>query len=233
MLKILEHTGSSALMSKEVYDNYQKELNLLKKRWLDSFNIEVTSDWSIRFLTSGIPSHLEKGLDESKIPRAFNQRLYDNIVFGYDGETIAFRGTVPCAIAQVYEYLCRPSETREKILERIGKILVSNDYLTKNSRTRWVALDKVLELEFGIETKIQSSIFELLDSVFPDKPIIALVPSAWLHCDPMLLSNEAIVIWAIDKTKALITTTSSDDVVRVDLVELLYSIKRAWACHLK
>lgn len=259
MLKSLKVTGIiSAFIEKPIYEAYQEELNELSLRWSSSFNFWVPVDpkenWPTRFLVLEIPNYLEKGLAENKIPKPFNQRLYDNIVFDYRGayiedsytylhlppsdpadqesmKTIAIGGSVPCAIAQVYEYLCRPSETREKILERIGKVLVSNGYRTQNKGTLWVALDKVLELEFWIKTKIQSCFFELLDSISPTTPVIAFVPAAWLHYEPTLPTNEAIVIWAIDKTKALITTTS-DDVVRVDLVELLYSIKRAWACQL-
>lgn len=70
-------------------------------------------------------------------------------------------------------------------------------------------------------------------SVASCNPVIALVPTSWLHGNPLLLSNEAILVWAIKNGEAIISTTSTDVLERVKVTTLFKHIKRAWACQIQ
>lgn len=238
MLKSLIGTGLSARLTPEKYEEYKKELAILDSTWRES-------------LTRKLYPHLSVGIKEERIPVPYNQKQYPNIVFDYRGcfnkglgstfeepsepyKTMAIGGTILCAMATVYETLNNGKtefKNREELLIDIGKTLVNNNYRTKSSGTRWIALDKVLEMKYGIETKIQCSKFEAVDSICRCHPVISLVPTSWVHNDSSLTSNEAVIIWAIRKDVAIITTTTSDDVKKVNVDALFHQAPRTWACH--
>lgn len=238
MLKSLKNTGIAARLEFNEYEAYKKEVEKLDASWKESLN-------------GTLYEHLSVGLSDKYIPAPYNQKNYGNIVYDYRGcfiktdetvghvvpyKTMDIGGTVPCAMASVYEHLTFVNEfgkkfkSREELLLHIGNTLVNNGYRTPDAGTLWIAFDKVLELEYDIHTKIQTSMFEAVNSIGSCQPVIALVPASWLHKDPTMPSNEAIVIWAIREDEALITTTSSDNVERVKVHTLFEHVKRAWAC---
>ena len=236
MLKSLRNTGINAWLTPEKNEEYKEELSGFDSTWKESLPKELYP-------------HLSVGIKEERIPAPYNQKQYSNIVFDYRGcfskgstfeepsepyKTMAIGGTIPCAMATVYETLNNGKtafKSREELLINIGKNLVNNNYRTKNSGTRWIAFDKLFEMEYGIETEIQCSKFAAVDSVCRCHPVIALVPTSWLHDDPSLISNEAVVIWAIREDEAIITTTTSDAVKRVNVDALFHQAPRTWACH--
>ena len=238
MLKSLQNTGIAARLEFNEYEAYKKEIARLDASWKESLN-------------GTLYEHLSVGVSDKYIPAPYNQKNFENIVYDYRGcfiktdetighvvpsKTMDIGGTVPCAMASVYEYMtfmhksAEKFKSREELLLHIGTTLVNNGYRTPDAGTLWIAFDKVLELEYGIHTKIQCSMFEAINSICMCQPVIALVPASWLHKDPSMPSNEAIVIWAIREDEAIITTTSSDNIERVKAHTLFEHVKRAWAC---
>ncbi len=236
MLKSLIGTGLSARLTPEKYEEYKKELAILDSTWRES-------------LTRKLYPHLSVGIKEERIPSPYNQKQYQNIIFDYRGcfskgstfeeplepyKTMAIGGSIPCAMATVYKALNNGKtefKNNEELLVDIGKNLVNNEYRTKETGTLWIALDKILEMKYGIETEIQCSKFAAVDSVCRCHPVIALVPTSWLHDDPSLSSNEAVIIWAIREDEAIITTTTSNEVRKVNAETLFNQAPIAWACH--
>lgn len=238
MLEMLRNTGINAHVDSATYEKYIKKVAFLKSTWKESLPKELYP-------------HLSVGIKEERIPVPYNQKQYSNIVFDYRGcfskgstfeepsepyKTMAIGGSIPCAMATVYEALNNGKtefKNREELLIDIGKTLVNNNYRTKSSGTLWIAMDKVLEMKYEIITKIQCSKFEAVDSVCRCHPVIALVSTSWLHDDPSLSSNEAVIIWAIREDEAIITTTTSNDVRKVNAETLFNQAPIAWACHKK
>lgn len=227
MLKSLINTGLEARLTPEQHALYRAELIALEESWKQSLHF---LECNFNFDGSGV--------EPSKIPTPRCQYDYNHIIYDYrtcrelqPGETLATShktmadgGTVPCALLSVLEYYCRDEK-----LPELGQILVKNGYRTQNNGTLLIALDKIPELVYGIQTQVQSFIFNLFESVCMKKPVIALVSAAWLHDFPKMPSNECIVIWRLEGKTALITTTSHHSVRRIDLYDLLKNIKRAWS----
>lgn len=240
MLKSLIGTGVSARLTPEKYTAYNKEVAFFTSSWEES-------------LSKKLYSHLSVGMKEKWLPAPYNQKQYPNIVYDYRGcfskgstfeepeepyKTIAIGGSIPCAMSTVYEYfnglvINNKKLDRTELLLDIGANLVNNGYRTQETGTLWIAMDKLFELEYGIETEIQRSIFEVVQSVCQCHPVVGLVPTSWLHSDDSLASNEAVTIWAVEEDTALITTTTSDKVEKIKVLPLLQHTKRAWACHKK
>ena len=242
MLRALKETGINARLTQSTYEAYKDETSAIAKNWETSLEKELPSD-----LRVGITKH---------IPTAVNQKLYSNIVFDHRAcdfeervdrsdadkeayKTIAIGGSIPCAMATVRKYFndtqssCTPqAQSNEDLVIEIGKVLVENGYRTPDNGTLWIALDKVLEMEYGIVTKIQNSIFELADSLCSQKPVIALVPASFLHGEGVP-TNECIIIWNIADGVCTFSTTSSNSNLQMDVNKLLKNIKRAWACSVK
>lgn len=228
MLKSLLNTGLEARLTPEQYALYRAELITLEESWKQSLHF-LNCDFTFN-----------GGVEPSKIPTPRCQYDYNHIIYDYrtcrelqPGETLATRhktmadgGTVPCALSSVLEYYRHTAK-----LTVIGQILVKNGYRTENNGTLLIALDKVPELVYGVQTQVQSFIFDIFESVCMGKPVIALVSAAWLHALSTMPSNECIVIWRLEKKTALITTTSHHSVRRIDLYDLLKNIKRAWSCQ--
>ena len=107
---------------------------------------------------------------------------------------------------------------------RTNRKLVEDNLKKKFQEEKLPLIDKILELVYGIPTKIQSSIFEMCHSVASCNPVIALVPTSWLHGNPLLLSNEAIIVWSIKNGEAIISTTSADVLERVKVTTLFKHI---------
>lgn len=244
MLQSLQNTGIQARLTLNTYDKYNASVSKLDSSWKESLNkIDET-----------LFSNLSIGISEHFIPTPYNQKNFKNMIFDYRScfinnlsigdpaipyKTIASGGTIPCAMAMVYEYFILVNkknkifQTREELLLHISTTLVLNGYRTQYAGTSWISLDKILELVYGIPTKIQSSIFNMCHSVASCNPVIALVPTSWLHGNPLLLSNEAIIVWAIKNGEAIISTTTSDTLERVKVSTLFKNIKRSWACQIQ
>ncbi len=239
MLRSLKETGINARLTPATYEAYKAETSAIAKNWAASLEKELPSD-----LRVGITKH---------IPAPVNQKLYSNIVFDHRAcdfeehvdrsdaneeayKTIAIGGSIPCAMATVRKYfnntqICTPKTQSDLVIE-IGKVLVENGYRTPDNGTLWIALDKVLEMEYGIVTKIQNSIFELADSLCSQKPVIALVPASFLHGEGVP-TNECIIIWNSYDEVCTFSTTSSNTNLQINTNTLLKNIKRAWACSVK
>ena len=241
MLRALKETGINARLTQSTYEAYKDETSAIAKNWEASLEKELSSD-------------LRVGITK-QIPTPVNQKLYSNIVFDHRAcdfeervdrsdadkeayKTIAIGGSIPCAMATVRKYFngtqsCTPeAQSNEDLVIEIGKVLVENGYRTPDNGTLWIALDKVLEMEYGIVTKIQNSIFELADSLCSQKPVIALVPASFLHGEGVS-TNECIIIWNIADGVCTFSTTSSNSNLQMDVNKLLKNIKRAWACSVK
>lgn len=227
MLKSLENTGLNARLTPEVYDRYAEEVSALEKDWKES--ISSTKNCKLSFI---------KEDDDLNIPEPICQYDFTRVLYDYrecrllkDAEsvpqgykTMADSGTIPCAIIPILNYYGLSTN-----LSHLGKILVENGYRTENDGTRWIAIDKIPELVYGIRTQIQSSVFELCESVLSELPVLAIVPASWLHNLESMPSNECITAWRIEGNKVIVTTTSSHSPRKLDLIEFLRNIKRAWA----
>lgn len=241
MLRALKETGINARLTQSTYEAYKDETSAIAKNWESSLEKEL-------------PSDLRVGITK-QIPTPVNQKLYSNIIFDHrtcdfeervdrsdaDKEaykTIAIGGSIPCAMATVRKYFngtqscASNAQLDEDLVIEIGKVLVENGYRTPDNGTLWIALDKVLEMEYGIVTKIQNSIFELADSLCSQKPVIALVPASFLHGEGVP-TNECIIIWNIADGMCTFSTTSSNTNLQMNANTLLKNIKRAWACSVK
>lgn len=242
MLQSLVNTGLNARLKPDVYAKYQEEKKQLSETWTESLEKELSPK-------------LDIGIDPKVVPVPYNQKIYDHIVYDhrgcydrakdpnrvFDGEplkSMAIGGSIPAAMATLIEYFAMNHKTgmkissREELLIEIGKILVENGYRTQDKGTLWLAFDKVLELEYGIRTQIQRSIFELTDSICSAKPVVALVPTGWLHGKD-LPSNECVIIWKIKEGVATISNTSSNELYEIEVMPLLMHSKIAWACSVK
>lgn len=238
MLHSLINTGINARLKEDVYLEYQEEKRQLAETWEESLSKELSTK-------------LDIGIDPKVIPVPYNQKLYEHIVYDhrgcydrnkenkvFDGEplkSMALGGSIPAAMATLVEYFSVTHKTgkkissREELLIEIGKILVENGYRTQDKGTLWLAFDKVLELEYGIRTQIQRSIFEVSNSICLCHPVVALVPTGWLHGKD-LPSNECVIIWKIKEGVATISNTSSNELYEIDVMQLLRHAKIAWDC---
>lgn len=230
MLESLKYTGMNARLTPEVYELYKEEISAFEESWKQSLHYLETCNFS--FIG---------GIDDNHIPSPYCQYDYSHIIYDYREcrevkdsksvpagyKTMLDGGTVPCALMSILDYLCISSIS----LEYVGKKLVENGYRTEDNGTLWIAFDKALEQLFGVRTWIQRSVFELCESVTLERPVIALVPAAWLHDFPAMKTRECIIVWRLEEKKAVITTTSAHSAKKVDLYELLKNIKRAWACQ--
>ncbi len=242
MLHSLVNTGLSARLKPDVYAKYQEEKKEFSRTWEESLSKELSTK-------------LDIGIDPKVIPVPYNQKLYEHIVYDHRGcydrnkepnkdfngeplKSMALGGSIPAAMATLIEYFAithkngKKISSREELLIEIGKILVENGYRTQDKGTLWLAFDKVLELEYGIRTQIQRSIFELADSICSAKPVVALVPTGWLHGKD-LPSNECVIIWKIKEGVATISCTSSNELIEIEVMPLLRHSKIAWACSVK
>ena len=228
MLDVLKNTGLNARLTPKVYDLYKNEASTYEKSWKQSLHYLDTCNFSFT-----------GGSDDSHIPAPYCQYDYADIIYDCRGcrkvdgqvpdgyKTIFDGGTALCAMKSVLDYFHISLS-----LEDVGKDLVQNGYRTENDGTLWIAFDKAFEQLYGVQTQMQSMVFELCESVSLLHPVIALVSAAWLHDYPMP-SNECIIIWRLEGKEAVITMTSSHSSKKVDLYELLKNIKRAWACQRK
>lgn len=149
-------------------------------------------------------------------------------------KSIADGGTVPCAMLSILKYF----QVDASLLE-VGNFLVKHGYRSKrHGGTRWIAIDKILEINYGIETTIITSVLELARSLSLGQPVLSMVNSTWLHNSlmhnpPNKNGNECIIIWKLQGSKAIITTTTSleKQLIKVDLQDLLRHILRAWSCR--
>lgn len=242
MLQSLVNTGLNARLKPDVYAKYKEEKRQLAETWEESLSKELSTK-------------LDIGIDPKVVPVPYNQKIYDHIVYDhrgcydrakdpnrvFDGEplkSMALGGSIPAAMAMIVEYFSKTHKTGKKIVSReeflieIGKILVENGYRTQDKGTLWLAFDKVLELEYGIRTQIQRSIFEVSNSICSCSPVVLLVPTGWLHGKD-LPSNECVIIWKIKEGVATICCTSSNKLMEVDVMQLLRHAKIAWACSVK
>ena len=242
MLHSLIDTGINARLKKDIYLEYLEEQKQLAQTWTESLEKELSPK-------------LDIGINPKVVPVPYNQKLYDHIIYDHRGcydrnkepdrdfngsplKSMALGGSIPAAMATIIEYFAQTHKTgkkissREELLVEIGKILVENGYRTQDKGTLWIAFDKVLELEYGIETQIQRSIFELADSICSAKPVVALVPTGWLHGKD-LPSNECVIIWKIKEGVATISNTSSNELYEIEVMPLLRHSKIAWACSVK
>ena len=223
MLDVLKNTSLNARLTPEVYDLYAEEVNRREQEWKKS--IEYLDSRSINFY-EGI---------ENNIPEPICQREYPNIIYDYREcrvvnnaeavpkgyKTMATSGTVPCALTPIVSYY--------RNLPEIGKVLVEHGYRTENKGTLWIAMDKVPELVYGYRTEILSHLLELPREISQGHPVMALVPTAWLHDLPNMPSNECVTVWRLEYKKVIVTTTSSHSVKELDLYDFLRNVKRAWA----
>lgn len=245
MLQSLKNTGNTANLPRQQYAEYVNELSILQHMWeLDQKKL-ATGDFTLSIFT--------KAIDTRFIPQAVCQYDYDRVIYHCVdpklgiGEcrhlsekepypvglkSMADGGTIPCAMLSVLKYF----QIDTSLLE-IGSFLVKHGYRTKRHGTRWLAIDKVLEINYGIEAMIITSVLELASSLSLGYPVLALVPSMWLHktlshCPLRGHGNECIVIWKLQGSKALITATTVVDkpLLQIDLQDLLFHVLRAWYC---
>ena len=232
MMKSLIGTGYQARLEPSAYTRYKEELTAFDESWKQSLHFLETCQ--ISFKGGGIKNEF--------IPTPYCQHDFTTIVYDYrecrvlradeslpDGyTTMSDGGTVPCAFMSILDYF----RTSPKSLEMLGKVLVDNGFRTRFNGTLWIAFDKVLE-KYHVRTQIQPSIFNLCESVTLQRPVIALVSSAWLHYfpSPYMMTNECVIIWRIEGEKAVMTTTSSHSLREVNIYDLFRNIRRAWSCQ--
>lgn len=225
MLDVLKNTGLNARLTPEVYDLYAEEVNKREKEWKKS--LEYLYSCHISFY-DGIENNISEPICQYDCPNIIYDyrecRVVNNVVDVPEGyKTMATNGTVPCALT--------PIISQYRSLPEIGKVLVEYGYLTKDKGTLWIAMDKIPELVYGIQTEILSHFLELAKEVSEGHPVIVLVPAAWLHDLPSLSSNECVTVWRLKGKKVIVTTTSSHSVKELDLYDFLINVKRAWAFH--
>lgn len=227
MLKSLENTGLNARLTPDVYDLYAEEIAALEMKWRNS--VSSLKDCKLSFF---------KETPYPSIPEPVCQHDYTRVIYDYrecrtlnHGEsvpegykTMSESGTVPCALVPILRYY-----NIGDMLPEIGSVLVKHGYRTENNGTRWIAIDKVPELVYGIQTQIQSSIFELCESILSGYPVLAIASAAWLHNLESMPSNECVTAWRIEGSEVIVTTTSSHSPRSLDLIEFLRNVKRAWA----
>lgn len=228
MLESLRNTGLNARLTPEVYDRYAEEVTKREEEWKKS--VEYLRICNISFMG---------GIDNICIPTPVCQQDWTNIIYDYrecrvvDTEkdvpegykTMAMGGTVPCALMSIIGFY-KPSRFT---LSEIGKVLVENGYRTENKGTLWIAMDKVPELVYGIQTEMLNHLLELCQQVSLCHPVMALVPAGWLHRFPNMPSNECVIVWRLEGKKVIVTTTSSHSTIELDLYDFLRNVKRAWA----
>lgn len=229
MLKSLENTGLNARLTPEQYELYKDEISVLEKSWKKD-------------IATGCSTRFKGGISDFFIPTPFCQYDYHNIVYDYRKcinlknptqvpagfKTMADGGTIPCALLSVLSYYKFP-----ETLPVLGELLVTHGYRTADKGTRWIALDKIPEMVYGIQTQIQTSVFGFCESIMFGRPVIAIVPATWLHSDfpsSGLPSNECVVVWRLEGKNAVLTNTSSHSTLTVNLQDLLKNVKRAWSC---
>lgn len=233
MLECLKKAGLNARLDHDTYDRYAKEIYRLEDKWKDSLDLFNFNDLN----------YMSCGIDTRFIPCSTNQDEYANIVYDHrecrvlePGETLpsgyrtmADGGTIPCAISTLLEYF------GQKIpVEEIGKILVQYNYRTPDKGTLWSAFERILEPIYGIETTIQSSIYDLFESVALGKPVVAMISPEILYKSNTrsFSGNEAIIIWRFEHGRAIISTTHLYGCHKVNAEKLLKNLLRAWACRL-
>lgn len=227
MLKSLVNTGLNARLTPEVYDRYAEEVTALENNWKKS--VSSLKDCKLSFY---------KEIEHTSIPEAVCQHDYTHVIYDYrecrtlnDGEsvpegykTLSDAGTIPCALIPILRYYGIHAQ-----LTAVATTLVKYGYRTQNSGTHWIAIDKIPEIIYGIQTRIQSSVFELCESVLSGYPVLTVVSAAWLHNLEYMPGNECVTIWRIDGSDVIVTTTSSHSPRRLNLIEFLWNIKRAWS----
>lgn len=241
MLRSLLNTGISANLTHRQYAEYANELAVLQSIWERDISILSEAHFTLLLLTNGI--------DARFIPEPVCQYDYDRVIYHSSdpklgiGEcrrlsteepypiglkSIADGGTVPCSMLSILKYF----QVDASLLE-VGNFLVKHGYRSKRHGTRWIAIDKILEINYGIETTIITSVLELARSLSLGQPVLSMVNSTWLHNSPNKNGNKCIIIWKLQGSKAIITTTTSleKQLLKVDLQDLLKHILRAWSCR--
>lgn len=225
MLRVLQRTGVEARLPQEVYEAYKSER--LEKQHQFKNSVKTIKKC---ILTANI------GIPISRIPDVITQD--DGISIIYDNKdtncgfipgtrkTMAEGGNIPCTIATLLSFFkIYPS------LFEVGKILVENGYRTENSGTLWLAIEKVPEFVYGVQSTLQDNVWNTIHAISMKQPVLGIVPRKWLHHNPKFSNddNECIIIWSINKDKAVFTTATSKKIKCLNVKEVFSNIKICWS----
>ena len=228
MLRVLYGSGLEAKLKPDVYATYMAELATRQEQFKRS-----ARDFQIcKSLTSG------SNISLKQIPVINIQNDNPHIVYDYrecrflranespgDYKTMQDGGNIPCSLLTVLNFFkIHPT------LFELGELLVENGYRTKNSGTLWLAIEKVPELAYGIQTSMQNNVWNMIHAVSMKQPVLAIVPRKWVNHSPDFSNNECIIIWRIENNRICFSSaTNSRSMQYRPLREVLHNIKICWS----